>query len=67
MDNLRKKYINIKRLSSGAIFALLDSIESNDKGVIENTKNDPDTEFVAEDASLISTNIITKEEIDDRS
>ena len=35
MDNARKKYINNERLSSGDIFALLDSVESDDKGDIE--------------------------------
>ena len=28
MDNARKKYINIERLSSGDIFALLDSVRA---------------------------------------
>ena len=50
-------------LSSGDISALLDSIESNDEGDIENIMNDSDTEFVAEDESVISTNISRKEEI----
>ena len=36
MDNARKKYVNIERLSSGDIFALFDSIENNDEGDIEN-------------------------------
>ena len=67
MDNARKKYINIEKLSSGDIFALLDSIQSDDEGDIENIMNDSDTEFVAEDESVISTNIIRKEEIGDQS
>ena len=67
MDNARKKYVNIERLSSGDIFVLLDSIESDDEGDIENIMNDSDTEFVAEDESVISTNIIRKEEIGDQS
>ena len=67
MDNTRKKYVNIERLSSGDMFALLDSIESDDKGIIEKIMNDSDTEFVAEDESVISTNIIGKEEIGDQS
>ena len=67
MDNARKKYVNIERLSSGDIFALLDSIESDDEGDIENIMNDSDTEFVAEDESVISTNIIRTEEIGDQS
>ena len=45
---------------------MLDSIESDDEGDIENVMNDSDTEFVAEDESLISTNIIRKEEIGDQ-
>ena len=36
-------------------------------GDIENIMNDSDTEFVAEDESVISTNIIRKEEIGDQS
>ena len=67
MDNARKKYVNIERLSSGDIFALLDSIESDDEGDIENIMNDSETEFVAEDESVISTNIIRTEEIGDQS
>ena len=43
----------------------------SDEGEIENIMNDSDTEFVAEDESVISTNIITniirKEEIGDQS
>ena len=66
-DNARKKYVNIERLSSDDIFVLLDSIESDDEGDIGNIMNDPDTEFVAEDESVISTNIIRKEEIGDQS
>ena len=67
MNNARKKYVNIERLSSGDIFALLDSIESDDEGDIENIKNDSDAEFVAEEESVISTNIIRKEDIGDQS
>ena len=67
MENARKKYVNIERLSSSDIFALLDSNESHDEGDIENLMNDFDTEFVAEDESVISTNIIRKEEIGDQS
>ena len=67
MDNARKKYINNERLSSGDIFALLDSVESDDKGDIENIMNDSDTEFVVEDELEISTNMVTKEEIGDQS
>ena len=67
MDNSRKKYVNIERLSSGDMFALLDSNESDDKGIIEKIMNDSDTEFVAKDESVISINIIRKEEIGDQS
>ena len=67
MDNARKKYVNIERLSTGDIFALLDSVESGDAGDIENRMNGSDTEFVAEDESVISANIIRKKEIADQS
>ena len=67
MDNARKKYVNIERLSNGDIFALFDSIESNDDGDIENILNNSDTEFVVEDESVISTNTIRKEEIGNQS
>ena len=67
MDNARKKYVNNERLSSGDIFALLDSIESDDEGDIENIMNDSDTEFVVEDVSVIFTNIIRKEVVVDLS
>ena len=66
MDNVRKKYVNIERLFSGDIFALLDLIESVDEEDIENIKKDPDTEFVAIE-SAISTNIMRKEKISDKS
>ena len=56
-------YVNIKRLYSGDISALLGSVESNDEGDIENIMSDSDTEFVAEDESVISINIIRKEEM----
>ena len=65
MGNARKKYVNIKSLSSGDIFALLDSNESDEEGDIENIMNNSDAEFAAEDESVISTNIIRKEEIGD--
>ena len=67
MDNGRKKYVDSERLSSGNLFALLDSIESDDEGDIENIMNDSGTQFVAEDESVISTNITRKEEISDQS
>ena len=58
MDNARKKYVNIERLSSGDIFALLDSTEGDDEGDIENIMNDSDTKFVTEDESVTSSNTI---------
>ena len=63
MDNARKKYGNIEMWSNGDIFEMLDTIESDDEGYIENTIIDSDTVFVAEDESVISTNIIGKDEI----
>ena len=56
MDNARKKYVNIEKLSSGDIFPLLDSIESDGEGDTESIMNNSDTEFVAESESVISTN-----------
>ena len=67
MDNARKKYGNIEMWSNGDIFAMLDTIESDDEEYIENTIIDSDTVFVAEDESVISTNIIGKDEIGDQS
>ena len=46
---------------------MLDTIESDDEEYIENTIIDSDTVFVAEDESVISTNIIGKDEIGDQS
>ena len=54
MDNARKKYVNIKRLSSGDIFTLLDSIENDDERDIENIMNNSNIVFVAVDESVIS-------------
>ena len=67
MDNARKKYVNIERLSRGDIFALLDSTERDDGGDIENIMNYSDTEFLADDESVMFTNIIRKEDISDQS
>ena len=67
MDNERKKYVNIERLSRGDIFALLDSIERDDEGDIENIMNYSDTELLADDESVTFTNIIRKEDISDQS
>ena len=66
MDDARKEYVNIERLFSGDIFGMLDSIESCGEGDIEDVMNDSDTEFVAEDELIISTNIISKEKIGDQ-
>ena len=63
MDNARKKNVNIKRLSSADIFALLWLSWKRWWGHIENIMNGSDREFVAEDKSVISTNIIKKEDI----
>ena len=54
MDNAIEKYGNIGKLFRGDIIALLDSIESEDEGDIENIVNHSDTEFVDEDESVIS-------------
>ena len=54
MDNAIEKYGNIGKLFRGDIIALLDSIESEDEGDIENIMNHSDTEFVDEDESVIS-------------
>ena len=67
MDNARKKYVNIERLSSGDFFAFIESFESVDEGNIKNVMTYSDTEFVAEDESVISTYIIRKEKIGDQS
>ena len=67
MDNAREKYVNIERLPSDDISALLNSFESDDEGNIENVMNASDTEFVVENESVIATNIIRKEEISDQS
>ena len=36
MDNGRKKFVNVKKLSSGDIYAILESIERDDEGEFEN-------------------------------
>ena len=46
---------------------MLESIESDDERNIANIINDSNTGFVVEDESVISTNIIRKEEISDQS
>ena len=45
MDNARKKYVNIERLSSGDIFAFIESFESVDEGNIKNVMTYSDTEL----------------------
>ena len=45
MGNARKKCVNIERLPSGDIFALLGSVEHDDE-VIENIMNNSDTKFM---------------------
>ena len=49
MNNARKKYVSIERVSSCDFFALFDSIESEDEGDIEKLMNDSDTEFETKD------------------
>lgn len=49
MASARKKYINVEKLSSGEIYALLDGIESDNEDDIENLMNDSDTEFVLDE------------------
>ena len=56
----------MEKLSSGDIFALLDSVESNAPGDIGNIMNGSDTEFAAEDELVIFTNMIRTEEIGDQ-
>ena len=45
MSSNKKINIPISSLSSDEIYALLDSIESDEEGDIENLMNDSDTEF----------------------
>ena len=63
MNNAKMRFANIERLSSGDIFVLLDSIESDAERDVENITNDSDTELVAEDELVISANIIRKKKI----
>ena len=44
MDGVREKYINIEQLSSGQIFALLDSIDSDGEDEVDNLMSDSHTE-----------------------
>ena len=46
------KYVNVEKLSSGEIYALLDAIESDNEDEIENLINDSDTEFVIDENDL---------------
>ena len=65
MDNARKKYVNIDSLYSGEILALLLSVETNDEEDIETIMNDSGTELLAQYESVISTNVIRKDELSD--
>ena len=65
MDNARKKYVNIDSLYSGEILALLLSVETNDEEDIETIMNDSGTELLAQYESVISTNVIRKDEFSD--
>ena len=47
--NQRKKYINLERLNSDEIVALLDSVGSDDEQELDDLMNDSDTEFIAGD------------------
>ena len=50
MDKARKKYVQIdKSTTSEYVFALLDTIESEDEQYIDEMMNDSDTELFAED------------------
>ena len=62
MDNARKKNVSIKKLTSRDIYGPLDSIECDDEGEIENLMNDSDTEFVAEDKTVVSIHGCVNEE-----
>ena len=72
MYNPRKKYINIEEMSSGEIYAPLDSIESDHEDEGENLMNDSDTEFhneannpiLVSEASMHVTNEDTAVEAD---
>ena len=50
MNKARKKYINAAQLSNEEIFAVLDSIDSDDKDEVNNLINDSDTEFVSNES-----------------
>lgn len=39
MDNGRKKFVNVRKLSSGGIYAVLESFERDDEGEFENLMN----------------------------
>ena len=66
MDNARKKYVNT-RVYLVWYFCIAWLNWRRYEGDIENIINDSDTEFLVEDESVISTNIIRKEEISDQS
>lgn len=53
-DNLRNKYVNAEKLSSGNIYVLLYSIKNDDEGKTENLMNDSGTEFLVENETVVS-------------
>lgn len=53
MKTARKKYVNISKMSSDEICALLETVDSECEEDIDNVLNDSDTEFKAED-NLVS-------------
>lgn len=46
MDKARNKYISVEHLSSGEVFAMLDSVNSDDEYRADNFIRNSDTEFV---------------------
>ena len=49
----RKKYFNIDgNISSEQVYALLDTVDSDNKEEIDNKINDSDTEFIADEEIL---------------
>ena len=59
MASNKKINIRISNLSSDEIFALLDTIDSEDEEDVENLMNDFDTEFV--DQSLVENKDVYKD------
>ena len=50
--NRKKKYYNVTKLNSDAVYALLDAVDSDHEEDIENIMNDSDTEFNADDTEF---------------